>query len=98
MRVLGWGFTGLDRSNIWRAKRDFEVAGIDPASIEFSSHEKLAAGAGMVAGGAIIGGAAVAGMVIGTALADAISPPDKPGLVKSAKPGPVPAEDLEKAA
>ena len=98
VRVLGWGFTGLGRKGVWLAKKDFEAAGVDPASIEFSSHEKLAAGAGMVAGGAIIGGAAVAGMVIGTALADAISPPDKPGPVKSAEPGPVPARELERAA
>lgn len=97
VRVLGWGFTGLDRSNIWRAKRDFEVAGIDPASIEFSSHEKLAAGAGMVAAGALYGAAAVAGTLIGNELADRMMP-DKPAPVKSVEPVSVPADELEKAA
>lgn len=97
VRVLGWHFTGLDRSNIWRAERDFKLAGVDPASIEFSSHEKLAAGAGMVVGGALIGAAAIGGAVLGSALADALVP-DKPGPAKSVEPGPVAAVELEKAA
>lgn len=78
VRVLGWGFTGLSRTNVWRAKKDFEAAGIDPAMIEFSSAEKLGAGAGMVVGGAILGGGAVVGAVIGRAVADVIMP--EPGL------------------
>ena len=98
VRVLGWNFTGLGRKGVWLAKSEFEAAGVDPASIEFSSHEKFAAGAGMVAGGAIIGAAAVGGVVIGGALADALIPPDKPASVKFAEPGPVPARELEKAA
>jgi hypothetical protein len=97
VRVLGWSFTGLTRKGIWEAKKAFEAAGVDPTLIEFSSAEKLGAGAGLVAGGALMGGAAVAGMVIGNALADVLMP-DKPGPVKYAEPGPVPAGELEKAA
>ena len=74
VRVLGWSFTGLDRTNIWRAKKDFEAAGVDPASIEFGTAEKLAAGAGIVAAGAVLGAVAMGGAVLGSALADALVP------------------------
>ena len=94
VRVLGWGFTGLSRSNIWHAKKSFELAGIDPAAIEFSTAEKIGAGAGMVTAGAILGGAAVAGAVLGSAIADKLVP-DEPSPMKFVKPGP---EDLHKAA
>lgn len=85
VRVLGWGFTGLSRTNIWRAKKEFEAAGIDPAAIEFSSAERLRAGAGMVAGGAIMGAAAAGGVLLGTAIGDALSP-DAPSPKRSSKP------------
>ena len=97
VRVLGWGFTGLDRSNIWRAKKDFEAAGVDPATIEFGTAEKLAAGAGMVAAGAAVGGLAALGFVVGEGIADVLIS-DKPASVKSAEPSSVPTDELEKAA
>ena len=97
VRLVGWRLTGLDRSNVWRAKKEFELAGVDPAVIEFGAMEKLTAGAGMALAGAVLGGVAVAGVVIGDALADALIP-DKPGPAKCSKPGPVPAGELEKAA
>ena len=81
VRVLGWGFTGLNRTNIWRARKEFDAAGVDPALIEFSSAEKVSAGAGMVAGGALLGGMAIAGALIGSSIADALVPgvPQKSG-------------------
>ena len=87
VRVLGWGFTGLKNKGLWEAKRSFEAAGVNPASIEFSTAEKIGAGAGMVAGGAIAGGLLVAGAVAGSALADALVP-DEPSPKKFVEPGP----------
>ncbi len=93
VRVLGWPLTGLDRSNIWRAKKEFEAAGVDPTMIEFSSAEKLGAGAGMVVGGAILGGAAVAGVVMGRAIGDMIFPePASPDGVSPSVGGEEPAK------
>jgi hypothetical protein len=90
IRVLGWSFTGLDPSNIWRAKKSFAEAGVDPALIEFSSVEKLGAGAGMVAAGAIAGAALVAGAVAVEAVGRAVFP-DPPQSVPavSVEPSPV---------
>jgi hypothetical protein len=93
VRVLGWGFTGLGRKGVWLAQNEFKTAGVDPAFIEFSSAEKIGAGAGMVAGGALAGGLAVAGAIAGNALVDALVP-DKPGPVSFVEPGPVPAGEL----
>ena len=98
VRVLGWHFTGLTAKGQWEARKVFEAAGVDPTSIEFGTAEKLAAGAGMVVGGAIIGAAAVLGVVAGGAIADALVPPDKPGPVKLAELLPVAAPELEEAA
>lgn len=85
VRVLGWGFTGLGRKGVWLAQKDFKAAGIDPASIEFSSAERLGAGAGMVVGGAVLGAAAVGGAVLGSAIVDALMP-DAPLPKKPAEP------------
>ena len=99
VRVLGWGFTGLNRKGVWEAKKAFEAAGVDPAFIDFSSSERLSAVGGMVAGGALLGGAAVAGLAIGGVLADALFP-DTPKQTpkKKSEPEPVGGSDLDKAA
>jgi hypothetical protein len=98
IRVLGWSATGLDRTNIWRAKKDFEAAGVDPVLIDFSRVQRIAAGAGMIVGGAVAGGLAVAGAMAGSALVDALLP-DEPSPKKFVEPGPsVAADELEKAA
>lgn len=73
VRVLGWGMTGLDRKGVWMAKKSFEVAGVDAASIEFSAAEKVGAGLGLVAGGAVLGAAAGVGVALGDALVEAIT-------------------------
>jgi hypothetical protein len=83
VRVLGWGLTGLTPKGQWEARKHFEAAEVDPALIEFSSAEKIGAGVGMVAAGALIGASAVAGVVMGDALARAIDP-DVP---KAGRPG-----------
>ncbi len=91
----GWGATGLDRKGVWQAKKDFEAAGLDPAAIEFSTAEKLGAGAGMVVAGAVLGGAAVAGVVMGNALVEAIYPePASPDGVASSENGNKPVEKV----
>lgn len=89
VRVLGWGFIGLDPSNVWRAKKDFDAAGVDPSAIEFSSAEKISAGVAMVGMGAMLGGAAVAGAVLGGNLADATFPKksSSPKSVEKSSPG-----------
>ena len=99
VRVLGWGFTGLTPKGAWEARKCFEAAGVDPASIEFSSSEKLSAVGGMVAGGALVGGAAVAGLAMGGALADALFPDTpKQNPKKKSEPVSVVGSDLNKAA
>ena len=96
VRVLGWSFTGLTRKGIWEARKCFDAAGVDPAAIEFSSAEKLVAGVGMVAGGAVLGATAIAGAVLGSVIADKLVP-DVPSPKRFAEPSPALVDDLQAA-
>jgi hypothetical protein len=87
VRLFDWPATGLSKSNIWEAKKAFELAGIDPVLIDFSTAERISAGAAMVAGGAALGAAAVGGFVLGSALVDTLLP-DAPSPKKFVEPGP----------